>query len=298
MAALHSRILVVVVSLGLFAAAFLSGDHGSARAAVGSTTGPLVASSRPDTAVLVAQGMAPGETRSGDVTISNVGDSTGAFVLTGSGLTDSSARLSSVLGLTVTDVTPGRPGSQLYAGPVGGLSGIQLGTLAQGETRTYRFTVNVAAGAGNAYQGATTSMGFVWTTTATAAAPTPVPTPVPAPVVKPQAKVAPLPTASMTASSRQTGAKGSVAATIVCEARCQATLSGSALDGEKSLPMKTVRRNIITPAKVRMRINLPKRAKAALKEGRPLAVRLRLKATMGTRVLVVRRTVRVQASHR
>jgi spore coat-associated protein N len=298
MAALHSRILVVVVSMGLFAAAFLSGDHGSARAAVGSATGPLIASDRADTAVLVARGMAPGETRSGDVTITNVGDSSGAFVLTESGLTDSTARLSSVLGLTVSDVTPGRSGSQLYAGPMSGLSGVQLGVLAQGEVRTYRFTVNVAAGAGNAYQGATTSMGFVWTTTATAAAPDPVPTPVPTPVVKPQAKVVPLPTASLTASSRQTGAKGSVAATIVCQARCQATLSGSALDGEKSLAMKTVRRNIITPAKVRMRINLPKRAKDALKEGRALAVRLRLKATMGTRVLVVRRTVRVEASHR
>jgi hypothetical protein len=86
-----------------------------------------------------------------------------------------------------------------------------------------------------------------------------------------------------------------VAATIVCQARCQATLSGSALDGETSLSMKTVRRNILTPAKVRMRINLPRRAKDALKQGHSLAVRLRLKATMDTRVLVVRRTVRVEA---
>jgi spore coat-associated protein N len=298
MAAAHSRIVVVVVALGLCIAACMAGDHGSARAAVGQGTGPLVGSDRADAAVLVAQGMAPGESRSGVVTVTNAGDAAGAFVLTGTGLADSGARLSSVLGLTVQDVTPGRALSQLYAGPLSGLSGISLGTLAQGEARTYRFTVNVAAGAGNAYQGATTSMSFVWTTTAAATAPTPTPTPVPTPPAKTPAKVLPLPTATLTASAHQTGAKGSVAATVVCQARCQAVLSASALDGEKSLAMRTVRRTILSPAKVRLRIMLPERAKAALKDDRALAVRLRLKATMGTRVLVMRRTVRVAASHR
>jgi spore coat-associated protein N len=298
MAAARSRIAVVVVAMGLFVAATLAGDHGAARAAVGDATGPLVGSDRPDAALLVAQGMAPGESRSGVVTITNAGDAAGAFVLTGTDVADSGARLSSVLGLTVQDVTPGRPLSQLYAGPLSGLSGVSLGTLAQGEARTYRFTVNVAAGAGNAYQGATTSMSFVWTTTAAATVPTPTPTPVPTPPAQTPPKVVPLPTATLTAAARQTGAKGSVAATVVCQARCQAVLSGSALDGATSLALKTVRRTILSPTKVRLRIALPERAKDALKDGRPLAVRLRLKATMGTRVLVLRRTVRVAASQR
>jgi hypothetical protein len=140
MAATLSRIAVVAVAIGLFGAALLVGDHGAARAAVGQPTGPLVATDRPDAAVLVAQGMKPGESRAGEVTVTNVGDAAGAFALGATGLSQSSARLSDVLNLTVQDVTPGRSASQLYNGSLQSLSGVALGTLQQGEARRYRLS--------------------------------------------------------------------------------------------------------------------------------------------------------------
>ena len=47
-----------------------------------------------------------------------------------------------------------------------------------------------------------------------------------------------------------------------------------------------------------MRIRLPAKARAAIADGRAVAVRLRLKATMGTYVVVARRTIRVGRTHR
>jgi hypothetical protein len=292
MAATLSRIAVVAVAIGLFGAALLVGDHGAARAAVGQPTGPLVATDRPDAAVLVAQGMKPGESRAGEVTVTNVGDAAGAFALGATGLSQSSARLSDVLNLTVQDVTPGRSASQLYNGSLQSLSGVALGTLQQGEARRYRFTVNVFSGAGNAYQGATATTSFVWSATPSGAPPAAPPKP------KPPVKPAATPRATLSATARQSGKSGSVAAWVTCDTRCAILLSGSAVDGSKTLPMRAVRRTLSGPVRVPMRIRLPAKARAAIANGRPVAVRLRLKATMGTYVVVARRTIRVGATHR
>lgn len=297
MAAVRSRIAVAVAALGLFAGTWLVGDHGAARAAVGQSTGPLVANDRADGAVLVAQGMGPGESRSGEVTVTNAGDASGAFVLTATGLADTAARLSNVLTLVVQDVTPGRTPTQLFAGSPAELGRVSVGTLEQNEARRFRFRVSVAPGAGNEYQGASTAVTFAWTTSGAATTPTPTPAPAVTPPAKVPAKVTTPPTATLTTSARQTGAKGSVAATIACQARCQVVLSGSALDGEKSLALRTVRRTLASTAPLRLRIALPERARDALAANRALAVRLRLKATIGTRVVIARRTIRVERTH-
>jgi hypothetical protein len=298
MAAAFSRIAVVAVAVGLFAAAALVGDHGAARAAVGQPTGPLIATDRPDAAVLVAQGMKPGESRAGEVTVTNVGDTAGAFALGATGLSLSSPRLSDVLNLIVQDVTPGRPASQLYNGSLQGLSGVAMGTLQQGDARRYRFTVNVFSGAGNAYQGATATTTFVWSATGSAAPPpAALPAP-PAPTPKPPVKPAVAPRATLSAAARQSGKSGSVGAWVTCETRCGALLTGSATDGSKKLTMRAVRANLSGPVRVRMRITLPKHARAAMADGRAVAVNLRLKATMGTYVAVARRTISVGRTHR
>lgn len=293
-----SRIAVASVAAGLFAAALLAGDHGAARAAVGQATGPLVATDRPNAAVLVAQGMKPGESRAGEVTVTNVGDTAGAFALGATGLSQSSARLSDVLNLTVQDVTPGRPASQVYNGSLQGLSGVALGTLQQGEARRYRFTVNVFSGAGNAYQGASATTSFVWSATASSAPPAAPPPAAPAPMPTPPVKPVAVPRATLSASARQSGKSGSIGAWVTCETRCATLLSGAAVDGSKTLPMRAVRRNLSGPVRVKMSIRLPAKTRAAIADGRPVAARLRLKATMGTYVVVARRTVRVGPTHR
>jgi hypothetical protein len=297
MAAAVSRIAVVAVAVGLFAAAALVGDHGAARAAVGQPTGPLIATDRPNAAVLVAQGMKPGESRAGEVTVTNVGDTAGAFALGASGLSESSPRLSDVLNLTVQDVTPGRPESQVYIGSIQGLSGVALGTLQQGEARRYRFTVNVYSGAGNAHQGATATTNFVWSATASAVPPAAPPAAAPAPKPRPPVKPAATPRATLSATARQSGKSGSVATWVTCETRCATLLSGSAVDGSTTLPMRAVRRNLSGPVRVQMRIRLPAKVRAAIPDGRAVEVRLRLKAAMGGYVVVARRTVRVGRTH-
>jgi hypothetical protein len=291
MAAARSRIAVAVAALGLVVSACLMGDHGAARAAVGQATGPLVGSPQAGAAILAANALAPGEIRSGEVTVSNVGDQAGAFSLGGQSVSYSGAGLASMLDLSVEDVTPGRARTVIFVGKLASLSNVALGTMAQGEEHRYRFTISLPRSAGNAYQAASTATTFVWRTSAPASAPpTTAPrTPTPAPV-----KPAATPRATLSAATRQTGAKGSVAASIACSARCQVVLSGSALDGSESLALKTVRRTLATTAPVRLRIALPTRARTALADHRALAVRLRLKATIGTRVLVVRRTIRVE----
>jgi hypothetical protein len=178
----------------------------------------------------------------------------------------------------------------VYAGPPSGLGRVALGTLQQNESRRYRFTVTVPVSAGNAYQASSTTVSFAWTTAAVAGAPTPAPTPAPPPATA-AAGPGVAPTATLTASAHQSGAKGSVAVSVACNVRCAAVVSGSALDGTTKIPLRAVRRAVL--GRARLRIALPARAREALSQHRTLAVRLRLKATMGTTVVVARRTISV-----
>ena len=60
MAAARSRLAIALAALGIAFAACFGGDHGSARAAVGNATGPLIGSPLAGAAILTANGMAPG----------------------------------------------------------------------------------------------------------------------------------------------------------------------------------------------------------------------------------------------
>ena len=78
--------LALVVAVG--SALPLQGRAESARAAVGSATGPLVATDG-NGAVLVAQGLRPGDSRAGEVTVVNAGDTSGALTLSQADRVDS-----------------------------------------------------------------------------------------------------------------------------------------------------------------------------------------------------------------
>jgi hypothetical protein len=299
MPALGTRIAAALAALGLAAAAWLVGDGAGARAAVGQATGPLVATAPGDAALLVARNLAPGGAQSGEVTVTNAGDASGGFALSASDLTDAGPPLSGLLELAVDDVTAGRG---VYSGPLSGVGTVALGMLAQGEAHRYRFTVRFPGGrpdsVDNPYQGASTSVTFVWSATAVATSGSgpSVPSGTPAgtsaaPVTA--AGTGRTPRSAIGAAYRQTGAHGRVTTWVSCEATCRIALGGTAAFDGRKLRLRTVRGTVWASGRVNMRVKLPRAALQAVSRGRQVTVRLRAKATMGSRVVVMRRTILV-----
>ena len=302
MAGARSRIVTALAALGLFVAVCVSADHGSARAAVGQATGPLIGSSLEGAAILQATGLAPGHVRVGEITVTNVGDVTGAFALGSSGLVDSP--LGRKLDLVVEDVTPGRDVTTVYYGKLSALSTVGLGNMAQGDAHRYRFTVSLPSDAGDSYQGAATAVSFTWTATGEDPGETPAPPAAPATTTQapPKATTAggarKAPLATLTAAARQTGSRGAVSATVACSSSCRVVLGGSATVGRKRVLLPNVRRTVRKPGRVKMRIALPAQARQALARRQPVVVHLSLRATVATRVVTVRRTVRIASASR
>jgi hypothetical protein len=291
----RAPLAVVVVALAVAAASWLTGDGARARAAVGQATGPLVATAPGDAAVLVAQNLAPGTAQAGEVTVTNAGDTSGAFALTASGLADAGAPLSGVLELAVDDLTAGRGA---YSGPLAGLGSVALGTLAQGEAHRYRFTVRFPGGRphsiDNAYQGASTAVTFVWSATGGAAASSGTSeanagATGAAPVVA--AGNGRTPRIAIGAAHRQSAAHGRVTTWVSCEENCRIALSATAAFESRKLRLRTVRKSVRAAGRVHMRVALPRAVRHAVSRGRQVTVRLRARATMGTRVVVTRRTI-------
>jgi hypothetical protein len=290
------RLVAALVALGLVVAAWLAGDGGGARAALGDATGPLIAVAPGNAAVLVAEGLRPGDARAGEVTVTNAGDASGAFAVSASDVVDTSARLSGVLDLAVRDVTPGRAVTPVYTGVVADLRTVELGTLAQGETRRYRFTVSFPSGRpeaiDNLYQGASTAVTFVWSTPAQGGTPT-----AGSPGIAVSPTISRPALATLTAGARQSGKGGVVIATATCRAACRISLGGTASSRGVTLPLRAVRRTLPRAGRVRMRLALPARSRAALAAGRTVTVRLRFRTKVGKYVVEARRAVRLTAPH-
>ena len=122
MPAARSRIATIVAALALIVAVCIGSDHGSARAAVGQATGPLIGSPLAGAAILAADGMAPGDVRTGYISVTNIGDISGSFALGSAGLTDTP--LSRELDLDVQDVTPGGAATRVYSGKLASRSSV------------------------------------------------------------------------------------------------------------------------------------------------------------------------------
>ena len=317
MAAARTRLVVALVAVAVAVVACLGGDHGSARAAVGNATGPLIGSSLPGAAILRTQDLAPGRARMGEITVRNVGDESGDFSLGATGLVDAGAPLSRQLDLYVEDVTSSASPSTVYAGKLAGLSSVDLGAIAQGAAHRYRFTVRLPSTADDTFQGATSAVTFMWTATGadivtppaggtgggtgtgtggTATGPAPAKT-AEAPVAKVAGKVV-HPSASLNVRASQKAKNGLVAATVTCQAACRVTLSATATVGGEKLALKPARRTMRKAGRARMKIRLPANARLALAAKRPVTVRLTMKVTVGSRVITVRRTVRIAPASR
>jgi hypothetical protein len=313
MAAVRSRLAVALAALGIAFAACFGGDHGAARAAVGNATGPLIGSSLPGAAILSANGMAPGDARTGYIDVTNIGDTAGTFALGTTELTPTP--LSDELDLDVRDVTAGRAATVVYSGKLASLSSVVLGDMAQGEAHRYRFSVSLPTDADDRYQGASTAVTFLWSATAPEPPATPPAAPAPATPDTPDTPTTPAPattaqaptkatTAGGTVKSRATIAvparqKGSkVRATVACVAKCKITVSGTALVGSVKVKLKPVRRTLTKGKRLSVTVTLPSAARLALAAGRPVTVRLSIQAKVGTRVVTVHRTVRVVRASR
>jgi hypothetical protein len=295
MGALRARIVVVVVALGVAATAWLAGDGGGARAAIGQATGPLVATAPGDAAVLVARDLAPGGTQSGEVTVTNVGDASGGFALSASGLSDAGAPLSGVLELAVADLTARR---DVYFGPLSGLGTVALGTLGQGEAHRYRFTVSLPGATDNAYQGASTAVTFVWSAEALATSGSPATPPGQKAVAPVTADGSgPTPHSAIGAALRQRGAHGRVTTWVSCGAACRIELSATASWGSHKVRLRKVRGTLRSAGRVQLRVKLPRVVRTAVARGQRVTVRLRAAATIGSRVVVTRRTI-IVSRHR
>jgi len=307
MAAARSRLAVALAALGIAFAACFGGDHGAARAAVGNATGPLIGSPLAGAAILSANGMAPGDVRTGYIDVTNIGDTAGTFALGAIGLTPTP--LARELDLEVRDVTAGRSATVVYSGKLASLSSVALGDMVQGEAHRYRFSVSLPSDAGDGYQGTSSAVTFLWSATAPEPTATPPAPTTPATGTTPArattAQAPPKATsaggtvksgATIAAPARQRGTK--VTATVACVARCKIAVSGTAVVGSVKVKLKPVTRTLTKGKHLTVTLTLPTAARLALAAGRPVTVRLSVRAKVGTRVVTVRRTVRVMPASR
>jgi hypothetical protein len=130
--------------------------------------------SRADAAVLTAAGLRPGEAKDGTVDIANTGSLSGDFSVGRSTLSDSDSAnpLSGKLNAVITDcgafdgATAPTCGDgddvDKYTGTIAAMANHSLGNFAGDEKHRYRFRVTLDASAGNAYQGDSSTVTFVW----------------------------------------------------------------------------------------------------------------------------------------
>jgi Ca2+-binding RTX toxin-like protein len=127
-------------------------------------------------AIFTIANIAPGDTGVGEVTITNAGTLPGQLSLASTGITDTAGRIGGLLSqrlqLRLEDIGSGNT-SVVYSGGLAEMPELQLGSLAAGESGTYRFLVTMLDGGSpsspftddNAYQRARTAIGYEWTLT-------------------------------------------------------------------------------------------------------------------------------------
>jgi len=148
----------------------------AARASAGGSLS--LANSRAGAAIFTADNLAPGDSTSGTVPLTNTGTLTGSLALWHTDLTDvpgpGGGALSDRLELTVAE--QGAGGGPLYSGRLSAMPVLPLGGLAVGTARTFSFTASLPEGTGdNAYAGASASVRYAWALEAgESSAPSPV----------------------------------------------------------------------------------------------------------------------------
>ena len=198
----------------------------------------------------------------------------------------------------------------MYSGKLASLSSVALGDMAQGEAHRYRFSVSLPSDAGDSYQGASSAVTFLWSATApeATAAPPSSTTPGRRHAARPRDD-GPSPDeghhrrrhGQVPRDRHRAGAPeghGKVTATVACVDNCRIAVSGTAVVGSVKVKLKPVTRTLKKGKRLSVTVTLPTPARLALAAGRPVTVRLSVRAKVGTRVITVRRTVRVMPPSR
>ncbi len=243
-------------------------------------------------AILNASAMRPGESRVGQVTITNSGNIPGDFTLVASGVTDTGTPtpFSSVAQLLVQDVSNPALPVTIYAGTLDSLAPTALGAFDAGETRVYRFTVTFPNGTpahDNPLQGAKTTVEYDWAATAPDGS-TPTDTTPPGSVTTggavPPSPIGPNPTIvtphlipthtpraapwkiSISAPLRRKVRTGRVDFIIGCGKRCTVSFSGTIKIPPLRRKFKVTHVNFTLPAgnKARVEVKLSPALKAGL----------------------------------
>jgi spore coat-associated protein N len=176
---LLALVLLVIAGI-LLSVTFAAFTSTSANAANIFTAGSLSHSnSAANQAILSADNMIPGDVVQGTVTISNTGESAGAFRLESSAPSDTpgpyGGNLSTILQLQVIQ-DPGTADTQIYSGGLDDLTTpIDLGTWAGGTQHMFKFVVTFPEGGtpsgpttgDNAFQGSSTTVTYTWTAIST-----------------------------------------------------------------------------------------------------------------------------------
>lgn len=161
----NSRVLIIAVIIIVVAALVVTFSFSlftSSSANPGNMTASGIMkqdNSQDGLAILTVEKLLPGESGTGSVTISNVGDADGDFTLSASNLVDDPATpaFSGVLTLVIADGD-----TEIYRGLLSGIGSVDLGTWAAGDSHDYTFTVTFDATAGNEYQDAMSTVDFTW----------------------------------------------------------------------------------------------------------------------------------------
>jgi Ca2+-binding RTX toxin-like protein len=189
---------VLLSSLAAAASVFALVNAAGVRSApmLKSATGAMSESNSTEgNAIFTVSNTAPGHSTEGTVRIGNTGTVPGTLVLSTSSLSDTpgpnSGALSGVLRLQIDDISSGA--AQIYSGNLADMPDQSLGTLAAGETRSYRFVASLpdpltSDGTDNLYQGSAAGVDYNWTLTQASDDPPP---PDPAPLSEPSQPPAP-----------------------------------------------------------------------------------------------------------
>jgi hypothetical protein len=304
---MNRRALLYPLALAACVAAIGGCAHATApsgpRAEIAQADGDVVvANSRDGQAIFEARDLAPGQSRSGQVELTNSGRLAGALELVQSGVQDQpgpgGGRLSDRVDLSIRDVTDPAGPVTVFAGPLARLADLRLGTLDPGATRRYAFTVHLPDGgrppgpqAGdNAYLGSVLTVRYAWRATAPDDPPPP-----------PAGPVAPsgAPRVSFKVRSRKLLKRGYIDVVARCSQACRLTARAREVT-RKRRKLRTRPRtvSISDPAKarrVRLKLSRKDRRQVAKRRRLVLAVSVTAQATSGgptasaSRKLTVRR---------
>ena len=266
--------------------------------------------SRAGSSIFTADALAPGDSVSGVVTITNAGSLGGRFTLSAADVSDTpgpgAGKLSARLGLSVVDLTAAAAPATVYAGALAAMPPRELGYLRPGEARTYRFTATLpdggpppsASGGDNAFAGSSARVRFVWKGVDAAGPPAPPPA---SPAAPARDRRAPRLRLSVPRVQRVL-TRGYLALRARCDEPCRLDVSGTVRAGRsgRALRLPPVRGVRGRPGRVAtLRVRVPARLRGRMRRvllrGDTVTMRLRTSARdrAGNRAVAMR-TVRLR----